>query len=402
MLESLVIKNYRSCQSTTFKPRRDLSILIGQNGSGKTNILNAILLLQKICHPPESKRGDQSFNECKLQARFNIDGKSLTLFARIVLDTDEFNRDVVAYADISWYMPDFTNSKKRVHFPMLMPDSGNYNGYVMYRTPEGTRAMIKDSDLSIKGAVDPIRKVTKYILGSKYYSASQFTNPSSCPVSFEIEKEGGKVRGVRLRGHSKFLYDLYESYKNPTQAGYKEFVDIVGPDGIGLVDEISFQEISTSVIGYTVRSGGRVRSHEIEKLLIIPQIMIGSNRLSPNQLSEGTFKTITLLFHLITESSSLLLIEEPEVCVHHGLLTSIISLIKTYSSENQIIVSTHSDFVLDSVRPENVFRVSRDGELGTVLTPISKSLSKSELIALKNYLESEGNLGEFWKHGGLD
>ena len=59
-------------------------------------------------------------------------------------------------------------------------------------------------------------------------------------------------------------------------------------------------------------------------MLVVPQFVIGTNALSPNDFSEGTFKTITLLFYLMTEKSSALLIEEPEVCVHHGLLSSIV------------------------------------------------------------------------------
>jgi predicted ATPase len=136
--------------------------------------------------------------------------------------------------------------------------------------------------------------------------------------------------------------------------------------------------------------------------LVIPQFTIGKNELSPNQLSEGTFKTITLLFYLITETSSLLLIEEPEVCVHHGLLSSIIEMIKTYSRNKQIIVSTHSDFVLDQLEPENVFKVSNEPEKGTKVISIKKSMSSREFNALRKYLDKVGNLGEYWKEGSLE
>ncbi len=135
---------------------------------------------------------------------------------------------------------------------------------------------------------------------------------------------------------------------------------------------------------------------------MIPQFVIGSNVLSPSQLSEGTFKTITLLFYLMTEQSSALLIEEPEVCVHHGLLSSIVELIKTYSKQKQIIVSTHSDFVLDQIEPRHVYKVTRTTTAGTKVAQIAKTMSSQELVALRNYLDTEGNLGEYWRHGGFD
>jgi len=123
--------------------------------------------------------------------------------------------------------------------------------------------------------------------------------------------------------------------------------------------------------------------------------------LSPNQLSEGTFKTLALLFHVITEDSTLLLIEEPEVCVHHGLLASILELVKSYSSQKQMILSTHSDYVLDRVKPENVYRVTHGAEEGTVVRHIRKTMTVREFAALRQYLETEGNLGEYWREGGF-
>ena len=250
-------------------------------------------------------------------------------------------------------------------------------------------------------AIKPLLNIANHLTDMRYYSASQFTNPGKCPVSVEIEKVIGKDRGIRLSGHSKFLFDLYTAYKSNSQ-GYQQYLDIIGPSGISLIRKIGFKEIQTSSIDYQVKSGGVIKRKKSKKALIIPQFTIGTNVLSPNQLSEGTFKTITLLFYLMTEQSSLLLIEEPEVCVHHGLLASILELIKSYSDEKQIIISTHSDFVLDKVALNNVYKVSSTTKNGTKAVHIPKSLSKSELEALKEYLDKEGNLGEYWKHGSLE
>lgn len=262
----------------------------------------------------------------------------------------------------------------------------------------GRRSRFEVPDKVIK----PVRAIVDTLREMRYYSASQFTTPADCPVSFEIEKEGKRSRGIRLRRHAKFLFDLYTSWKSAETSAYLQFFEIVGPKGIGLIDDIIFKEIPTSSIEYSVRSGGRVIQHKREKILIVPQFRIANNELSPNQLSEGTFKTITLLFYLVTEASQLLLIEEPEVCVHHGLLSSIIELIKTYSVDKQIVVSTHSDFVLDKVDPENVYSVTKSPDTGTNVAHITKAMSRRELSALRLYLETEGNLGEYWRHGGLE
>jgi predicted ATP-dependent endonuclease of OLD family len=194
---------------------------------------------------------------------------------------------------------------------------------------------------------------------------------------------------------------MYSASKQESNERYQHFLEIVGPRGLRLIDSLEFREVRTPSTEYSVRVGGRVEVRKLDRLLVIPQFKIGGQKLSPNQLSEGTFKTLALLFHLITEKSSALLIEEPEVCIHHGLLNSVLGIIKSSSERKQIIFSTHSDYVLDHVKPDNVFRVVFDRSTGTVARHIQKTMTSKEFIALREYLEKEGNLGEYWREGGL-
>lgn len=405
MLESLQVSDYRSCIDTKISFQPDLSVLIGPNGSGKTNILRACLLLRSAAADPTSPitpaEAQEASNQSILRVSFGCEGKSLALTSKLRLLTEENNADVVVSATQSWYARAFTGNAKRITTPLWLFQQGNRERLIRYRYYGVPAASIKrfQDPFTFPELNRPFEAIGRFIRGMKYYSASQFTDPSQCPVSFEVEQEGDSRRGLRLRGHSRFLYDLYRA--RPT-SDYEQFFNVVGPNGIRLIDKIDFKEILTSSIEYTVKSGGKVQQRKREKMLVIPQFTIGRNELSPSQLSEGTFKTITLLFYLMTEQSSALLIEEPEVCVHHGLLSSIVELIKTYSEKKQIIISTHSDFVLDQVAPRNVYKVTRASEEGTTVNQIARTISARELTALKRYLETEGNLGEYWRHGGFD
>jgi recombinational DNA repair ATPase RecF len=60
MLKKISIENYRSCLSTSFECDPHLSVLIGPNGSGKTNILQAIMLLHKMAQEEERSRIEKS------------------------------------------------------------------------------------------------------------------------------------------------------------------------------------------------------------------------------------------------------------------------------------------------------------------------------------------------------
>ncbi len=414
MLEQIEIFNYRSCLHTHFTLQPDLSVLIGPNSAGKTNVLRAILLLKKLTDETgfHSEIEDQ-VSQSILKATFLHSNKRAKLTAEINLITDENNLDDIIGAKQKWYARDFTGSSKRIDAPIILgaafsdkkapPSIRNlefaraWHAYRRFRYPISPQHLEK-VPVPLRQALGRIYNFSEDI---KYYGASRFTNPSACPVSFEVEKEGQYRRLLSYDRYAQFLYDLYIS-KTSAGSGFRQFFNIVGPQGIGLVQRIDFEEITISSVEHKVRSGGRVRLKTAEKNLIIPQLFIGKNQLSPNQLSEGTFKTLTLLFYLITERSSALLIEEPEVCVHQGLLSSIIELIKIYSKRKQIVVSTHSDFVLDQVAPRNVYRVSRDKKQGTIVNSIQKTMSRKEFSALKTYLDTEGNLGEYWRHGGLD
>lgn len=408
MITKVEVSNYRSCLNCSFELQPHLSVLIGPNSSGKTNILKALLLLEKLIEEQRYYRYEEEepTGKSKLKFHFNIDGDNVILTAIAETYTDENNDDVVVASKQRWYMKDITGSAKHLDIPLYyLPNF--FQGRVDYTytiSYNGRASFYHPGDI-LHNLPEPAKKalvkIAKFASEMRYYSASQFTNPGNCPVSFEIEKEGARRRALRLSGHKKFLFDLYTEFK-ANSSEYKQFFDIIGPNGINLINDIDFNEMVTSTIDYSVKSGGRIRKRSREKILLVPQFIIGNNNLSPNQLSEGTFKTITLIFYLVTEASSILLVEEPEVCVHHGLLSSIIELIKTYSRDKQILLSTHSDFVLDHVPPENVYKVSNILKEGTKVTHIPKSMSKRELKALKNYLETEGNLGEYWKHGALE
>jgi len=407
VIRKVEIENYRSCLDTSFELHPNLSVLIGPNSSGKTNILNALLLLRQLTeeYPYAHRADEEATRQCKLKIGFDVGGKKITLSVLANIFTDESNKDVVFSSSEQWYAPEFTGNRKRARLPLWLARelTGEEGGERFFRFAR--RRMYRNKIKELVYVPIPLRmpiaQVADGLCEMRYYSASQFTNPAKCPVSFEIESEGMRSRGIGLRGHAKFLFDIYNSSITQAETSYAQFFETIGPKGIGLVDSIEFKRIPTSSIEYSVRSGGGIKQRKREKVLVVPQFRIGKNNLSPNQLSEGTFKTITLLFYLVTETSKVLLLEEPEVCVHHGLLSSIIELVKTYSREKQIVVTTHSDFVLDHVQPENVYRVTNIPERGTKVSHITKSMPPRELAALREYLETEGNLGEYWRHGGL-
>lgn len=401
-LTKMEITNYRSCVDTTFEPNPNLSVLIGPNGSGKTTVLSAFQLLSKLLgvNIGYRRRVMDSFStDCILKVGFSWRGYSITYEAKISLVNNERNEDEILDAVETWYSYSIIGSRKKIHLPIsAMGDSRRFR--LQHHEPivDYFSQHTKDVEAA-RTLTRGINAIVGFVSEITYYSASIFTNPSTSPISFEVESESGSRRGISISGHKKFLYDLYLSYKKNGE-DYQNFIDVIGRQGVHLIDDLTFQEVEISSSVYKVSVGGKITTKQKNNNLVIPNFVIQKSSLSPSQLSEGTFKALALIFYIVTTHGPLMLIEEPEVCVHHGLLQSLVELLKRYSGEKQIIVSTHSDQLLDKVDINSVFKVMR-GEEGTKVTNVKQGLNFDELNALKDYLANEGGLGEYWKHGDL-
>jgi AAA domain, putative AbiEii toxin, Type IV TA system/AAA ATPase domain len=409
MLKRIVIENYRSCLRTVIDLHPNLSVLIGLNGSGKTNILQGVMFLNKMAQEGRGSplRGKAITVNSRIKAVFQERKVRIQLNASIAAYTDESNNDILLTSRQKWLLRT-PNGKKGTSFVLplaVVDDLGHQrlfsraHGNLLFLS-HGDRFHVVPGNIQ-RSSIPILGGVASYCRGIRYYGASQFTNPGACPASFQIEQEGELSRLFRARTHTKILYDMYSAKNASRNSGFEQFMDIVGPKGLKLIDDLTFRSVKTSSTDYLVRVGGKVETRTRHKLLVIPQFRIGKQKLSPNQLSEGTFKTLALLFHVVTERSTAVLIEEPEVCIHHGLLSSILELIKSSSRHKQIVLSTHSDYVLDHVKPENVYRVEFERTVGTVVRHIPETMTTKEFSALRDYLETEGNLGEYWREGGL-
>lgn len=417
ILKSFDVSSYRSCVKTNFPLQDNLTSLIGVNGSGKSNILNSILLLKKI--GDERFRynrydSDLPFNKCVIKATFEHEKKVIMMHANIKLETDNHNNDSVVASEIKWSLSNFRNGDW-LSVPFVMTDSfddnfryrmhigsiSRYKNEITKKTKESNDLFSLINDNSFKKEVMPLLRLCyNFFSDIKYYGATQFSDPAKCPVSIELEDNRLKRQMRFSSWHEQFIFDLYNAHREKS-INYKRYISSINKDGLGLVNEINFKTLEIPSNTYKVQSGGNVNERYEKRILIVPIFVINGNNLSPNQLSEGTFKTLALLFYLLNDKSGLLLIEEPEVCIHHGLLNSLVSIIKSQSKNKQIIISTHSDYVLDSLKPENVLLVKYEEKKGTVVKPLIRTMSKNNFNALKDYLKNTGSLGEYWKEGGL-
>jgi predicted ATPase len=86
-----------------------------------------------------------------------------------------------------------------------------------------------------------------------------------------------------------------------------------------------------------------------------------------------------------------MLLEHPEEGIHRGLLRKLVDLLRDYSDQTQLIVTSHSPVVFNTLDPESVRLVTMENE---GLTKV-RALSPDELGVADRYLEEEGSLSDF-------
>jgi predicted ATPase len=111
--------------------------------------------------------------------------------------------------------------------------------------------------------------------------------------------------------------------------------------------------------------------------------------------SDGTLRALAILLALETHVRGVLLIEEPEQGLHPWAVRTLISHIRDVIKERniQVVITTHSQQVLDSVEPAEVVLSMRSPTEGSKLTALS-DVCQSQNIGL-------GDVGRLWVNGLL-
>jgi predicted ATPase len=114
--------------------------------------------------------------------------------------------------------------------------------------------------------------------------------------------------------------------------------------------------------------------------------------LKPHNISDGTLRLLAMIATLYG-GSSLVVLEEPENCIHPYLLETFMNLAR--DSPSQVVITTHSPYLLDHVKPEEVYLLGKEG----LETKVKKLSTAKEMERVKRFLEEGGTLGEAWYSG---
>ena len=121
----------------------------------------------------------------------------------------------------------------------------------------------------------------------------------------------------------------------------------------------------------------------------------GNITIPATRLSDGTLRYLSLLAILChPRPPPLVCIEDPELGLHPDIIPGLADLLREASQRCQLIVTTHSDTLVDALTdtPESVVVCAKENGQTTM-----KRLDKQDLAGwLERY-----SLGDYWMRGGF-
>ncbi|NLQ16903.1 AAA family ATPase [Marinomonas sp. M1K-6] len=381
LLKSIQLTNFLSYgDESTMVELKPLNIVIGANGSGKSNLIEAIELIRsapkdlltpirdgggirdwlwKGITPPPIATINAVFEHPKGQSAL---------------------RYLLSFTEVSQR---FEIIDERIESEE--PRSGHHKPYILYKyenghgvlNVKGKNRTLKHEDIDISASILAQRK-----------------DPDQYP---EVSYLGDVFSKIRL--YREWSFGRYTPPRMPQKADMRN--DYLEPDcrNLGLVlNQIgrdpmakkriinALQSLYEGVDDYYIQmEGGTVQVFLHEGPLSIPA----------TRLSDGTLRYLCLLAILCHPNPPpLICIEEPELGLHPDVIPTVAELLKEASERTQLIVTTHSDILVDAMtdQPESVL-VAEKNESGSHLTRLNAE-------SLKPWLEKY-RLGQLWTRGDI-
>lgn len=358
-LDYITIQGFKSIASIEKLPLREINVVIGANGSGKSNFIGVFSFLHAI-------------REGRLQdyvAKAGGADKVLHFGSKV---TKSINFHLSFETEINQYSlslsPTETDSLLPTEERVCFWDKARYpSPYVQSVMRKGNEAGI--SDANTKGTAYWVRQH----LGS--WRVYHFHDTS---VSSPMKKicDVGDNRFLRPDGSNlaSFLYYLRQRHESSYSLIIKT-VQRVTP----FFDDFLLEPLKLNP----------------DKIRLEWRHKNSDQYFDASSLSDGTLRFIglaTLFLQPDNYRPSVILVDEPELGLHPYAITMLASLVKAASEETQVILSTQSPFLLDQFQPDDVIVANREGD--------STKFARLNSESLTTWLD-EYSLGQLWEKNEL-
>jgi predicted ATPase len=357
---------------------KSLNVLIGPNGSGKSNLIDAISLLQAaprdLMEPIRTGGGI---------AEWLWKGRPAGL-AELTAVVDYPFLNQVPLKHVFWFAVEEQHSVVRE-----MIRTGD-ESEVFFRRPDGT-AFLK---VLVDGRREQREVELKELLANQSI-LRQRKDPNSFPEVTSLGNEYDKIRlfrewklGRNTPPRQPQSTDLASDFLQEDAANLALVLNDLEARGLKETIVEKLKSADESITGFTTRVlGGTIQ-------LALHHVGL-REAVSATRLSEGTMRYLCLLTILChPDPPPLVCFEEPELGLHPDLIVELADLLIEASHRMQLIVTTHSDILVDALTkvPESVVVCEKENG--------STRMRRLNADELSGWLKDYG-LGQIWRRGEI-
>jgi predicted ATPase len=366
---------------------RNLNVLIGANGSGKSNLIELFSLLRAT---PRSSE-DTSSNLPRTISRGGgtqewiwkgNPGQEATI--ETILDNPYGNQDNLRHL-LSF---ESENQRFRIADELVeneFPYGKEKHPYFYYKYQRGNPVVNVNSGS---------RELKRESVENDFSILAQRRDPDTYP---ELHFVGSSYEKIRI--YREWSFGRNTIFREPQKADLRNdrleedfsnlglYLNRLGKSPIvkkAMIENL--RNLYSGLEGYDVSiDSGSVQVFFTENNFYIPA----------TRLSDGSLRYLCLLSILLDPTPPpMICIEEPELGLHPDLIPKIADLLKSAAERTQIIVTTHSEFLIDAMtdRPEDVLVCEKQDGITTITRLDTENLS--------SWLERY-RLGQLWTMGEI-
>ncbi len=375
-ITQIKISGFRRLRDITLK-MRDLMVMIGANGVGKTSILDALSLISASAAGSMSRRLSEMSGIGEVLTR----DYSGNLILRVEMEVPRY--EPLEYEiqlepkgqtyGISYEALSQNHGQKE---PFKHIDS-HYDKIHYFNTDTGKIVKPSWEHNAMESSLSQVPKMFKEPeeLRKVLSSASQFhvlDVGQRAPVKLPQQMAPTDTPGENGENLVPFLYNLREGPHNDRYEAIEDTLKATFPG----FEELNFPPVAAGMLSMTWKEKSFKKSIYI------------------HQLSEGTLRFLWLISLLQSPTlPTITMIDEPEVSLHPELLSVLADLMREASGRTQLIVATHSDRLVRFLKPEEVLVLDMDDNGYS-------SVRWGDELNLEKWL-SEYTLDEVWRLGRM-
>jgi len=379
-MEYLKVQNYRALRDLELRDISPLTVFVGPNGSGKSTIFDVFAFLSESFSAGLRKAWDKRgrFRELRtrgskgpitFEIKYRERPETPLITYHLSIDED-LTGPFVAEEWLQWWRG------KQVGKPFRFLDFKRGSGQVV------SGNMPDESDERISETLDT-------------------------PEVLAVNTLGQLARHPRVSALRRFITGWYLSYltaesaRGVPEAGPQERLSATGdnlPNVIQYLKERHPERLA-KILGVLSDRVPRLEKVEAEfladgRLLLRLKDAPFSEPILAKFASDGTLKMLSYLTVLYDpQPPQLVGIEEPENHLHPRLLVDLAEECRAASERTQLMVTTHSPYFVNGLRPEETWILYRD-EKG-----YTQAKRASDIQGIQEFMDEGALLGQLWMEG---